>query len=271
MQRLNDLPDVAIMGVLNVTPDSFSDGGEFHESETALRQALRMRDEGASIIDVGGESTRPGADPVTEQQELDRVIPVVERLADELGILISVDTSKPGVMREAVSAGAGMINDVRALREAGALQAAASLDCPVCLMHMQGQPKTMQENPGYVDVVSDVAEFLNARIVACEAAGIRRDAIVIDPGYGFGKTPAQNLELLRRQGELAALGCPILAGWSRKSTLGVVTGREVDARLPASIVAAAVAVQNGARIVRVHDVAETLDAVRMVIAIRDGI
>ncbi len=259
------------MGVLNVTPDSFSDGGSFDEPSAALRQAARMQEEGAAIIDVGGESTRPGADPVNEQQELDRVMPVVERIAASLDVLISIDTSKPAVMREAVAAGASMVNDVRALQEEGAVETVAALGCPVCLMHMQGQPQTMQDRPDYNDVVNDVKDFLNARIDACVSAGISRDEIVIDPGYGFGKTPAQNLELLRRQAELAALGRPILAGWSRKSTLGVITGREVDARLPASIVAAAVAVQNGASILRVHDVAQTLDAVRVVLAVRDGV
>ncbi len=269
MQKIGalELPDVAVMGVLNVTPDSFSDGGRFNEIDTARRQAARLVGEGADIIDVGGESTRPGSESVAVDEELERVIPVIEAVLAETGAIVSVDTTKPEVMREAARAGAGMINDVRALQDPGALEAAADSDCAVCLMHMQGKPRTMQQSPEYGDVVADVAAFLAERRDACLAAGIDASRLVIDPGFGFGKTVEHNLALLRRLGELSGLGLPILAGLSRKSTLGAITGREVDERMPASIVAAAVAVQNGATIVRVHDVAPTVDAIRVVQAV----
>ena len=251
------------MGILNVTPDSFSDGGRFTTPAQALLHAEEMARDGAAIIDVGGESTRPGADEVTEQQEIDRVVPVIEALRSVIDIPISVDTSKPGVMRAAVAAGAAMINDVRALRSDGALEAAADLQRPVCLMHMQGQPRTMQQDPQYDDVVAEVTEFLGARVTQCEQAGLGKDLIVIDPGFGFGKTAQDNIDLLANLRQLQQIGAPILIGVSRKSTLGAITRREVDERLPASLAAAVLAVERGAAIVRVHDVAETVDALRI--------
>lgn len=256
-----DVP--AVMGILNVTPDSFSDGGRFAGRDAALRQAEAMARDGAAIIDVGGESTRPGAADVPEQQELDRVLPVVEAVLGAVDVPVSIDTSKPGVMRAAVSAGASLINDVRALREEGALQAAAELRCPVCLMHMKGRPRTMQQQPEYADVVRDVVEFLATRVRACVAAGIAEDTIIVDPGFGFGKTPRHNIELLANLRQLQAVGRPVLAGLSRKSTLGELTGRDVGERMAASIAAAVLAVIEGAAIVRVHDVRETVDALRV--------
>lgn len=256
-----DVP--AVMGILNVTPDSFSDGGRFAAREEALRHAVRMAEEGAAIIDVGGESTRPGASAVSEEQEIERVLPVIEAVRSELDIPISIDTSKPGVMRAAVAAGASMINDVRALCEDGALEAAAELQQPVCLMHMKGEPRTMQQDPVYADVVAEVAEFLRARVAKCREAGLDDKRIVIDPGFGFGKRPDHNIELLANLRQLEALGLPILFGASRKSTLGEITGRDVGQRLSASVAAAVLAVERGASIVRVHDVAETVDALRL--------
>ncbi|MDJ0700218.1 MAG: dihydropteroate synthase [Woeseiaceae bacterium] len=255
------------MGILNVTPDSFSDGGQFRTRERALEQARQMMSDGAAIIDIGGESTRPGASEVAEQQELDRVLPVIEALRAEFDIPISIDTSKPGVMRAAVAAGADMINDVLALQAEGALQAAAELRVPVCLMHMQGTPRTMQDAPDYGNVVTEVASFLAARIAACASAGIDEDLVVVDPGFGFGKTAAHNIELLANLRQLQSLGRPVLAGLSRKSTLGELTGRAVDERVAASVAAAVVAATNGAAIIRAHDVAETVDAMRVVQAV----
>ncbi len=261
--RVLDLSRVAVMGVLNVTPDSFSDGGRFAARDAALAQARRMVEEGAGIVDVGGESTRPGAQPVSVRQELDRVIPVIESLVQEVAVPVSIDTSKPEVMRAAVNAGAGFINDVMALRAPGALDAAAALRVPVCLMHMQGEPRGMQDRPQYRDVVGDIREFLAARLAACETAGIPRDRLVIDPGFGFGKTLDHNLELLRRLRAFVALGIPVLAGLSRKSLIGKALGLPVERRLHASVALALMAVQNGARIVRVHDVGPTVEAIRM--------
>ena len=261
--RQLDLGRVAIMGILNITPDSFSDGGLFLGRDRALAHALEMAADGADIIDVGGESTRPGAPAVSVEQELARVIPVIEAVRAAVELPISIDTSKPEVMRAAVAAGAGLINDVRALREPGALEAAAGLGVPVCLMHMQGEPRTMQANPVYGDVLAEVREFLAGRVAACEAAGIPRARLIVDPGFGFGKTVAHNLALLRGLPELAGLGCPVLAGLSRKSLIGAVLGLPVDERLHASVALALIAVQNGASIVRVHDVRATRDAVRM--------
>lgn len=259
--RALDLSRVAIMGILNVTPDSFSDGGAFSELDSAVAHAHAMVGEGADIIDVGGESTRPGAGAVSVAEEIDRVVPVIERLARDLGLPISVDTSRPEVMRAAVAAGAGFINDVRALREPGAEQTAAALERPVCLMHMRGEPRTMQDNPEYHDVVSEVRDFLRTRVAAATAAGIARERLVIDPGFGFGKTAAHNLELLRRLEEFVELG-PILVGLSRKSMIGRLLGLPVDQRLHASVALALLAAQNGAAILRVHDVAATVQAVR---------
>jgi dihydropteroate synthase len=262
-----DVP--AVMGILNVTPDSFSDGGRFAGRGRALEQAEAMARDGAAIIDVGGESTRPGAADVPEQEELDRVIPVIEAVAAAVDVPVSIDTSKPAVMRAAVAAGAAMINDIRALREAGALRAAAELGVPVCLMHMQGQPRTMQQQPAYADVVSEVAEFLAGRVGACVAAGLAEDRIIVDPGFGFGKAARHNIELLANLRQLRSVGRPILVGLSRKATLGELTGRDVGERVPASIAAAVIAVAEGAQFVRVHDVRETVDALRVAAAVME--
>jgi dihydropteroate synthase len=253
------------MGILNVTPDSFSDGGHFFDHREALDRAREMLADGADLIDVGGESTRPGAGPVPEADELVRVLPIIAELASE-GALVSVDTMKPAVMRAAVAAGAVMINDVRALQEPGALDAAASTEAAVCLMHMQGEPRTMQHAPHYGDVVAEVRDFLLGRAHACEAAGIAADRLVVDPGFGFGKTLEHNLRLLNG---LSLLGdaYPILAGVSRKSSLGALTGRAADERLAASLAGALAAVARGAAIVRVHDVRETVDALKVWLAI----
>jgi dihydropteroate synthase len=265
-----DVP--AVMGILNVTPDSFSDGGRFVGRDAALRRAEALARDGAAIIDIGGESTRPGAAAVSEQEEVDRVIPVVAAVAAAVDVPLSVDTSKPVVMVEAVRAGAAMINDIRALQEEGALQAAVELQCPVCLMHMQGQPRTMQQEPVYGDVVKEVAGFLDERVHACIAAGLPGDRIIVDPGFGFGKTPRHNVELLSNLRQLRSLGQPILVGLSRKSTLGELTGRDVGDRMPASIAAAVLAVLAGATIIRAHDVRETVDALKVTAAVteRDG-
>ena len=263
-----DLTRARVMGILNVTPDSFSDGGDFATREAALRHARQMVADGADLIDVGGESTRPGAPPVSVAEELDRVIPVIEALASELAVPVSVDTSKPEVMRAAVAAGAGLINDVAALRRPGALAAAAALGVPVCLMHMQGEPGTMQQDPAYGDVVAEVAAFLAGRLAACEAAGIPRERLLVDPGFGFGKTLAHNLALLRGLPRLASLGVPVLAGLSRKSMIGALLGGvPVGERLHGSVAAAVLAVERGAAIVRVHDVGPTVQALRIVAAV----
>ena len=263
--RLGDfsLECPAVMGILNVTPDSFSDGGHFHSTEAAIVHAQQMANAGAAIIDIGGESTRPGAQEVSEQEEIDRVVPVIEAVRSRIDQPISVDTSKPGVMRAAVAAGAAMINDVRALQTDGALTAAVELRRPVCLMHMQGQPRNMQQDPQYGDVVADVSAFLRDRVAQCVEAGLGEEMLVVDPGFGFGKTPEDNIELLANLRQLLAIGPPILIGVSRKSTLGRITGREVDERLPASLAAAVMAVERGAQIIRAHDVAETVDALRV--------
>jgi dihydropteroate synthase len=258
-----DLRRAAVMGILNITPDSFSDGGVFFDRAQALAHAERMVAEGADILDVGGESTRPGAQAVPVEEELERVVPVIEALRARVPVPISIDTSKPEVMRAAVAAGAGLINDVRALRAEGAPAAAAALAVPVCLMHMQGEPRSMQDNPQYGDVVAEVRDFLAQRIAAAEAAGIARHRIVIDPGFGFGKTVAHNLQLLRGLDSFAQLGVPVLAGLSRKSLIGKLLDLPVERRVSASVALALLAVQNGARIVRVHDVGPTIEAIRM--------
>lgn len=252
-----------VMGIVNVTPDSFSDGGSHDTTGAAVAHGLRLASEGADVLDVGGESTRPGADEVTVEEELRRVIPVIERLARETALPISVDTSKPEVMRAAIAAGAGLVNDVYALRREGALDAAAALGVPVVLMHMQGEPRSMQAAPAYDDLVGEVHRFLAERIFACEMAGIPKKRLVLDPGYGFGKTSAHNLLLLRQQARLLDLGLPLLAGLSRKRTLGELTGRDVGERMPASVAAAVLAAEYGARILRVHDVAATVDAMKV--------
>lgn len=258
-----------VMGVLNVTPDSFSDGGQYLAPERALARARAMVAEGADLIDIGGESTRPGAMPVSVAEELARVIPLVEQLAKELPVPISVDTSKPAVMTAAIAAGAGLINDVRALQEAGALAAVASQPVAVCLMHMQGLPTTMQQEPRYGDVLLEVKSFLAERIRACEAAGIARERLLVDPGFGFGKTLEHNLQLLRRLGELHELGVPRLVGLSRKSMIGkLLDETSVSERLYGSLAAAVIAVWQGASLVRVHDVKATVQALRVCAAVR---
>ena len=268
--RVLDLASPVVMGVLNVTPDSFSDGGRFADCEAALVHARRMIAEGAAIIDVGGESTRPGAAPAGLDDELGRVIPVIEALRRESPIYISVDTSKPEVMRAAVAAGADIINDVRALAEPGALETAADSKAGICLMHMLGEPRTMQEAPHYDNVVDDVGKFLAARMSACRDAGVDTTRLTIDPGFGFGKNVAHNLALLKNLAALEALGVPIVVGLSRKSLLAKITGRPVESRIPGSVALAAIAVLNGARIVRAHDVAATWDAVRVAAAVGKG-
>ena len=265
-----DLSQPCVMGILNITPDSFSDGGFFMSAENAIQQALRMVAEGAAIIDVGGESTRPGAEPVSTQQELDRVIPVVEALSKELEVPISIDTSKPQVMSAAVQAGAGLINDVCALRAPGALEAAAQSGVPVCLMHMRGEPRTMQQAPQYTDLLVEVREFLRQRIDACVGAGIDINRIIVDPGFGFGKTPLHNLRLIKNLSEFEPLSCPILVGVSLKSSIGALLDRPVDQRLAGSLILTAMALERGARIIRAHDVAPTVDAVRMMRAFSDA-
>ncbi|MET0070067.1 MAG: dihydropteroate synthase [Candidatus Thiodiazotropha sp.] len=257
------------MGILNLTPDSFSDGGRFLDPETGLRHALDMVREGAAIIDIGGESTRPGAQSVSAEEELDRVIPVIERLAQAIPVPISIDTSKPQVMREAVAAGAGLINDIMALQTPGAAETAAELEVPVCLMHMQGVPRTMQQDPHYEDVVTEVGDFLAERVAVCESAGIRRDRLLLDPGFGFGKTLGHNLSLLKHLQRLESLGLPLLVGISRKSMIGsLLEGVPVERRVVGSVAAAVVAVMQGAAIIRVHDVAETVEAVKVASAVR---
>lgn len=249
-----------IMGVLNVTPDSFSDGGRFAATERALEQARLMVSMGADIIDVGGESTRPGASRVAVDEELRRVIPVIQAITDQNLAAVSVDTSQAKVMHAAVAAGASMINDVRALTLPGAMEAAKALSVPVCLMHMQGQPESMQDSPQYNDVVDEVIQFLTDRIAACTAAGIDDQSILVDPGFGFGKRLDDNLALLRRLDEITGLGYPVLVGLSRKSMIGELTGKPVDQRLIGSVMLAAIAASRGASVVRVHDVAETREA-----------
>ncbi|MEE2870620.1 MAG: dihydropteroate synthase [Pseudomonadota bacterium] len=269
--RTLDLSAPVVMGILNVTPDSFSDGGRFTERDAALRQAERMLADGAAIIDVGGESTRPGAAPVSEQQELDRVVPVVEALTSELDALVSVDTSTAAVIRGAAAVGAGMINDVRALRRSGALDAAAASGLPVCLMHMQGEPGNMQDDPRYQDVTAEVVDFLRQRIAACGQVGIPRERLLVDPGFGFAKTVAHNLTLMHEMAALQELALPILIGISRKSLFGKLLGRDVNERLPASLAAAVMCVERGAMIVRAHDVKETVDVVRFAHAVRQSV
>lgn len=259
-----------VMGVLNVTPDSFSDGGRFMRPEAALDHALAMVEAGADVIDVGGESTRPGARPVSTAEQLGRVIPVIERIAPRVDARISIDTSDPEVMRAAVAAGAAMINDIRALRVPGALAAAAALDVPVVLMHMRGEPETMQSEPDYHDVVGEVAAFLRERMAAAMCAGIPREHLMIDPGFGFGKRLEHNLALLANLSSFADLGVPVLVGLSRKSMLGAITGAGVGERLPEGLAAAVLAVERGAAMVRTHEVGATVAALRLVRAVRQA-
>lgn len=256
------------MGILNVTPDSFSDGGLFVTLDAARRRALQMAEEGAAIIDVGGESTRPGAAPVPVAEERRRVVPVVEALARELAIPISVDTSHPDVIRAAADAGAGLINDVRALRQPGALEAAVTTGLPACLMHMRGEPTTMQRAPRYEDVVAEVQAFLAERLARCQAAGVAEERLLVDPGFGFGKDLSHNLTLLAGLPALVELGRPVVVGLSRKSTIKALTDGSADGRLFGSVAAAVLAVERGAQIVRVHDVSATVQALRVVHALR---
>jgi dihydropteroate synthase len=259
-----DLTISKVMGVLNVTPDSFSDGGAFNMLESGLSQAALMLSEGADIIDIGGESTRPGAKAVTVQQELDRVIPVIEAVFKRFDTIVSIDTSKAQVMKEAINAGASLINDVRALQENGALDTAVKANVPVCLMHMQGQPRLMQQNPCYDDVVKDVMTFLQGRISVCLKAGIARNQIIVDPGFGFGKSIEHNYQILANLERFHELNVPVMAGMSRKSMIGNLLQRKIDQRLAGNIATATIAAQKGAQIIRVHDVKETIDAVKIV-------
>jgi dihydropteroate synthase len=265
--RFLDLSRPQVMGILNVTPDSFSDGGRYGQRDAALRHAESMVLAGATLIDVGGESTRPGALRVSPAEELERVAPVVEAIAAGLDVIISVDTSTPAVIRESARLGAGLINDVRSLRRDGALEAAADSGLPVCLMHMRGEPGTMQQSPDYADVLSEVRDFLAQRIAVCAAAGIAAERIILDPGFGFAKTLEHNLSLFKRLESLLDLGRPLLVGVSRKSMIGGVLGHEVGERLFGSLALAALAVTKGAHILRVHDVAETVDVLRMIAAV----
>jgi dihydropteroate synthase len=269
--RVLDLSRPVVMGVLNVTADSFSDGGRFRNLDAARAHGRAMVAAGAAIIDVGGESTRPGADPVSLKEELDRVVPVIEALRREVDAVISIDTMKPEVMRTAVAAGAGLVNDVLALQAPGALEAVAATNAAVCLMHMQGTPRNMQSAPRYTDVVTEVGAFLRARADACVAAGVGADRIALDPGFGFGKTLQHNLALLAGLPGLAAGKFPLLVGLSRKSMLGKLLGRPVEQRLAGSLALATIATLHGARIIRCHDVAETCDAVTVAFATRTGV
>lgn len=273
--RSLDLERPVVMGVINTTPDSFSDGGTLFRGDRldldmTMQRARDMVAGGAAILDIGGESTRPGAAPVSPQEEMDRVLPVLERVTAELDVVCSVDTSSPDLMREAASAGAGLLNDVRALTREGALETAAATGLPVCLMHMQGDPDSMQSAPHYTDVVSEVRDYLQRRAADCEAGGITRDRLLIDPGFGFGKTVAHNLRLLQGLQRLADLGFPVLVGLSRKSMIGKLLDRAVDERLPASLALAVLAVERGASVIRTHDVVATADALAMCVALADA-
>ena len=258
-----DLNSAQVMGILNVTPDSFSDGGHFSEIDSALQQATKMVEQGATIIDIGGESTRPGAADVATQQELDRVLPIIEKISASLDCWISIDTSKALVMTEAVKAGANLINDVRALQEQGALEAAVAAQVPVCLMHMQGAPRSMQTAPHYENLLLDVETFLLTRAEACINAGIKKDNIILDLGFGFGKQLQHNFELLAATKQFVKLGYPLLTGVSRKSMFGQLLNRDINGRLAGSLAGALIAIQQGSQIIRVHDVAETVDIIKV--------
>ncbi|MBD0679414.1 dihydropteroate synthase [Pseudomonas sp. PSB11] len=268
--RVLDLSQTHVMGILNVTPDSFSDGGKFSQLDAALRHAQAMVAAGATLIDVGGESTRPGARAVSPLEELERVAPIVEMINRELDVIISVDTSTPAVMRESARLGAGLINDVRSLRREGALDAAAATGLPVCLMHMLGEPGDMQDNPHYQDVTQEVGEFLGERMAQCATVGIPAERIILDPGFGFAKNLQHNLSLFKHMEALHALGCPLLVGVSRKSMIGQALSRPVGERLYGGLALAALATHKGARILRVHDVAETVDVVKMITAVQSA-
>lgn len=263
-----DLTNPHVMGIVNVTPDSFSDGGQFAATSLAVEHALQLVEQGAAILDIGGESTRPNAVPVGLQEELDRVIPVIEALAKQVSVPLSIDTYKPAVMQAAIAAGASIVNDVRALQEEGALQVVAKSNVGVCLMHMQGMPQTMQDNPQYDNVVNEVSAFLAARLQASIDAGIAKNRILLDPGFGFGKTRAHNIALIQQLESFLALGQPLLVGLSRKSVLGQITGNDVDVRLYASIAASVISALKGVKILRVHDVKATVEALKVVSAIQ---
>lgn len=265
--RVLDLTQTHVMGILNITPDSFSDGGRFNQRDLALRHAQAMVEAGATLIDIGGESTRPGARAVSAVEELERVAPLVESINRELDVIISVDTSTPSVMRESARLGAGLINDVRSLRRDGALDAAAATGLPVCLMHMLGEPGTMQDHPHYDDLLGEVSSFLSERMHACASVGIPAERILLDPGFGFAKSHAHNLSLFKHMQALHALGRPLLVGVSRKSMVGLTLNKPVAERLNGSLALAALAMTKGAKILRVHDVAETIDVVRMIAAV----
>ena len=275
LNRLNfsnslvDLSTPQVMGILNVTPDSFSDGGKYAQFDYALEQAEQMIADGATIIDIGGESTRPGAEAVSEHDELARVIPVLKAIKQRFNIVVSIDTSKAKVMSAAIDAGADMINDVRALQNDGCLAAIANSNIPVCLMHMQGIPKNMQNSPSYDDVINDIIVFFQQRIDTCISAGIARERLILDPGFGFGKTLEQNFHLLANLSKFNQLGLPLLAGLSRKSMIGNLLNREVEQRLAGSLATAIIAAQQGAQIIRVHDVQETVDALKILKAVTD--
>ena len=268
--RVLDMSRCHVMGILNITPDSFSDGGQFNRPEAALARARQMVSDGAAFIDVGGESTRPGASPVSLQEELDRVCPVVEAITAELDVVVSVDTSAPEVMAQTAKLGAGLINDVRALQRKGAAEVVAKAAVPVCIMHIQGEPDTMQDRPDYRNVRRDVSSFLTERMRVAGMAGVRPENILLDPGFGFGKSLEHNLQLLATMEQFQLLGHPLLVGISRKSMLGQITGRDVSERLPASLAAATISAMKGASIIRVHDVRETVDAVKVVTAMREA-
>lgn len=263
-----DLSQPKVMGIVNVTPDSFSDGGQYANTQQAVAHAMQLAEQGADLLDVGGESTRPNATPVPLQEELDRVIPVIEALVRYVDVPISIDTYKPEVMQSAINAGASVVNDVNALRASGAVEVVAHANVGVCLMHMQGTPQTMQDNPAYTDVVKDVLDFLAERVAYCEVAGIPRSRLLIDPGFGFGKTRQHNIQLIQQLDILTKLDLPILVGLSRKSVLGKLTGNDVNARLHASVAAAVISAMKGAHILRVHDVAATVEALKVVSAIQ---
>jgi dihydropteroate synthase len=260
--RTLSLDKPVIMGIVNVTPDSFSDGGNYNSVDTAFKQSMRLIEEGAEILDIGGESTRPGAPDVALQEELQRVIPVIKRIREASDCVISIDTSKAAVMEAAIEAGADIINDVRALQEPGALEVAAKYpDVPVCLMHMQGQPRTMQANPTYQNLISEINQFFEERVLACNKAGINQNRIILDPGFGFGKTLSHNFEILEQFNQFSTLGFPLLAGLSRKSMFGQLLNRETNERVAASLAGALLCAQKGAHIIRVHDVKETADVI----------
>ncbi len=269
-EKILTLGQPRVMGILNVTPDSFSDGGRFIAADAAIKHAASMLEQGADIVDVGGESTRPRAEELPAQQELDRILPVIEAIAERLDVAISVDTSKPEVMEAAVGAGATLINDVFALRRDGALQAAAGLNAGICLMHMQGTPATMQDRPEYAELPGDIIDFLGERVRACRDAGIAAKRLIVDPGFGFGKNDKHNLKILANLGEFSALHLPLLVGLSRKRTLGKLAGKNADRLVAAGVAAAVIAVSNGAHIVRTHDVRPTVDALRVFEAVRQA-